>query len=273
MKIVSTGRTISTDEYYRRKVKERRRKRIIISGGVLLVMVALVLLLRIDAFRIRDISVSGAAVIGADTVETKVREALAGNYLFIVPRDSALMYPKRTIIKELQAMYPRFSSIELSLEGVETLQIDVVEREPFALYCEGEVSPCYFLDDQGFIFDRAPIFSEGVYFLYTSEAEFTNPLGRALLPREEFRAVSEMVRKLKTWRIQPRRLALAEGEYQLFLESGARIRWLRGNDTSMVLSNLESFLSSDAIKDQNNFWEQLSELDLRTDNKVFYSFK
>ena len=59
------------------------------------------------------------------------------------------------------------------MKGFRTIVIKISERDPFALWCDGEapvdgddanVGSCFFLDSDGYIFANAPYFQDNVYF-------------------------------------------------------------------------------------------------------------
>lgn len=277
MKIVSTGGTISTETYLARRRVARRKRQIFVSASLLILLVLLVVISRLERFRIQDISVTGANVIGADTVTEFTQNILSGYYLWLIPHNNALIYPRGELKRALANNFPRFSSVNVALSGLNKLNVTVVEREPFALYCSAvdatEISPCYFLDNSGFIFDSAPAFSGGVYFVYASLETIDNPLGRQLLPQDQFQMLVKFIDKLPELGVIPLTLKLNEGYFELTLPHDAHLLWSRDSDFTLIYSNLEVFLKSETIISQKDFLSKVSELDLRTDNKVFYTFK
>ncbi len=271
MKIVSTGKTISTTEYLERKRRREHRRLVIYAILAVTFCVLAVFFLKLSRFQITNIKISGAVSTSPQLVEEVVTQILVQKYLWLIPHSNAFIYPNTAIKKMLLRKFPRFSSVEINLEGLKTLRVTAIEREPFALYCAPDV--CYFLDDLGFIFDTAPIFSEGVYFNYSLETPLEAPLGSQFLPVSEFEALSGFVEKIKDLGVAPTSLILSREEVDLKLEGGALIKWERTADLSGLSANLEAFLGSEAIKGQKDFWSKLSVLDMRTPNKVFYSFR
>lgn len=273
MKIVSRGNTISTTEYLEKKQKARRKKLAWLSGIIFVLLVFLVLLSRVEKFRIHEVTVSGTQIVNADEVVSTVKGTLNGYYLYLVPKNNSLLYPKSQIAHTLSEKFPRLSHIEVTLSGSQSLHVEALEREPFALYClSAESSTCYFLDKEGFVFDFAPSFSSGVYFVYTKDG-LTDPLGKALLPQAEFQTLSTFVSKLSPLGLAPISLLMTESEYQLTLRNGGKVLWSREADLAHIYSNLESFLKNPEIKGQKDFLDKIATLDLRTENKVFYTFR
>lgn len=271
MKIVSTGKTLSTTEYLHKRQKATRKRRIIYSVLIFLFLIVLTFASRLGQVRISEVRVEGAVVTNGESVASFVKELMSGYYLWVIPRNNALLYPRRYVEKELAKSFPRFSSIDISLERTQALLVEVVEREPFALYCEG-VELCWFLDEQGFVFDSAPSFSEGVYFIYTTSPAVESPLGKPLLTLFEFQSISQFVLHLDTLDVKPLALEVGETDLALSLLGGATLTWARGSDAERIYSNLQSFLNSPSIEAQEDFLLKVVELDLRTEDKVFYRF-
>jgi cell division septal protein FtsQ len=273
MKIVSTGSTLSSPEFQQKKQKARRRRRVIYAILFFILFIIVVFVSRLENLRIGTVSVNGSNVISQDLVIAVAKDQISGHYLWLVPKDNALFYPKGALRKMLFRKFPRFSSVALSLEGTEALEISVIEREPFALFCTGDSNTCYFLDETGFIFDFAPNFSEGVYFVYQREELSGDPLSQEFLPESEFRQLSRFVSSLPDMGLEPLSLTMSQSEIELSVRGGIKVLWLRESDIERTLSNLESFLMSPTIKGDESFLERVAVLDLRTEDKVFYSFK
>lgn len=272
MKIVSTGATLASPGFLEKKQKARRKKLKIFCGALFVLLIGAGFLLRIQSLRISTVTISGAQAIDAAKVETAVKELLLGNYLFILPRDSAFLYGNGRIKEELMKNFPRFSSVQISLSDFKELGVSVVEREPFALYCGEGTGGCYFLDKTGFIFDNSPAFSDGVYIVYTLTPQFSEPLGTAYLPVDEFTPIAEFLSKLPSIGALPLSLILKENEFTLIIKGGAKILWPRGSDMNRIYANLEAFLMSPTISADKEFLLKVRELDLRTEDKVFYRF-
>ncbi len=277
MKIVSTGKTLSTTEYYRKKIRARRKRWLAFGLVVILFLVILVFLSRLEYFQIKEVKIVGAQVVSTETVQDVIRDVISGKYLWFVPKSNAIIFPEGLVESILLRKFPRLSSIDLSLEGLERLVASVVEREPFALYCEAlapsEVEGCYFLDESGFIFDEAPIFSEGVYLVYSYETPLTDPLGREFLPREVFKGLEAFINSFSSLGFEPVAVVVGERDLAVSTSRGAKLLIRRGGNLGLTLSNLEAFLKDESIQAQADFLERVTELDLRTENKVFYKFK
>ncbi len=269
--IVSTGSTLSSPEFYKKKVQARRRKLLIVVGVIIILTVAAVVILRLERLQIRTVTVSGAVVMGQDVVRAVVQEELSKSYFWLLPKSSILLYPKAELEEKLSSTFPRFKHIDLTLKGSHELEVAVVERKPEALYCAGEA--CYFLDEKGFVFDRAPVFSSGVYFIYRKETPLENPLGQTLLGEVEFQSLSNFLEDLQDLGFRPEGLTLSSDEIEIEMGEGARILLALPSQYRLLISNLEAFFKNEVALGAEDFQAQILELDLRTPNKIFYKYR
>ncbi|MBI2673675.1 MAG: hypothetical protein HYX23_00080 [Candidatus Zambryskibacteria bacterium] len=271
MKIVSSGRVINSAGFYQKKKKRRRIKFALVLIGVLTIVFTLIYLSRLEKFLITAVMITGENVADREEMTQAVQSLIDNHYLWMIPRANAFIYPRRAIKQSLIEKFPRLRSVDLNLDKFQTLVINVEERMPFALYCiEDE---CFFVDKGGFIFAPAPSFSNGVYFVYSTEEPIGNPIGKQLIPAENFESLLGFIKILPTLNLQPTAMKITADDYNLLLPNGGQLIWRRGDDPVLLHSNLEAFLSDDSIKAQKDFLKKVLYLDLRTTNKVFYKFK
>lgn len=146
----------------KRSLKERRRRKLVIiavSVGVIVLalIVLLVMLLRLPEIRIGHVSVSGTQYSHESLVTQVVQRSLSRNYFFVVPRSNTFLYPKTEIRRELKKQFPAVRSVTFDRPTMQSLSVTVVERKPDALWCtSASSSPCYLMDEDGFVFVRAP---------------------------------------------------------------------------------------------------------------------
>lgn len=276
-KIVSTGRTLFSEENYQKRKQVRKKKMTFWAVVFLILLIAVVLVSRIGKFQVGEVRVEGAQVIPPEEIIKSVLESFSGNYFWLIPKSNVMIFPRGKVREDLFEKFPRFSSVELSLEDT-TLLAKVEERKPFALYCPSAERPedaaaCFFLDETGFIFDEAPAFSGTVYFVYSVLPTLENPKGSQLLPEENFRKLDAFIQALKKFGFEPIAVEVGSIETRLTLPHNSYVIWNSQDDLTLLYSNLEAFFNSEAIKSQPGFAAKLKSLDLRTENKVFYTFK
>lgn len=273
-------------------MKEKRRRRAFLLRGALALAAAVAIggalsaITRADALSIGTIEVKGAATVSAEEVKSLATEFLAGKYAYLFPKASALLYPAAALEGAIVARFPRVAAADARLLSPTALSISLTERTPHALLCsprpegEGEegkeptepATPCYFLDETGFVFSKAPEFSGTPFFRYESWASAEDPVGTFFLPAERFRELDFFVASVRSAGTDPVSLALLpEGDVSLALSGGARILFSEAQDLAEVFENLQAVLSSEVVKEQGVL--SLDYLDLRFGNKVFYKFK
>jgi hypothetical protein len=278
MKIISSGRGIHTPEFHKRKKREKRIKWILIVLCLIIFVAVPFYLLRTPKFLITNIEVRGNGVTQTEEIEQIVMDKLAGKYLWLFPKSNAVLYPKSGIRQSLLQNIPRLSAVEVELSNPRTISINLVERQPFALYCKDVVymnSPegCFFLDQTGYIFSEAPSFSGGVYTVYTSEPVMESPLRQTYLEEDVFLRLEPFIKGVEQAGLRPKVFIKKSEELNLRLESGAVIMWKATADLETILSDLESFLSDKNFTKEPRALERIIYIDLRFGNKVFYKFE
>ncbi len=278
MKIVSSGRVLNSQKFYQKKKRKRYLQFVLLSFGLLLCLSLVVYLSRQERFLIAEVIVLGENIADKAEIARAAERALAGDYLWLIPRANAFIYPRRAVERHLTDSLPILKSVRLALHDLHTLTITVEEHTPFALYCASTASPAYssefyFIDEEGLIFAPAPAFSWAVYFVYATAEPIENPLGKRFVTIKTFQSLSSFIKTLAVLDIHPLALEVGDDEYSLLLPNGGEFLWHRGSDLALVYANLAAFLSHDSIKAQSNFFDRLLRLDLRTENKVFYKFK
>ena len=242
-----------------------------------------------EKWRITTIKVSGVQVVSEDAVRALATRVLEGNYYFLYARDNSFMFPRRKLEAQILETFPRIRSVNIRREGAHTIVIDVAERKPFMLWCgesfSGEkpaLAECWFIDDQGFVFSPAPIFSEGVYReVYAPLIHRTKgtPL-HAVVPLERFQFAYALVEGLERGVGDIARVFIKpEGQYGVVVRSSklypelidAELYFKDGQSTERLMYNILSALPVQFPPDSISEKELLY-IDLRFGNKVFFGF-
>ncbi len=263
----------------KKRIKRRQQRTLLKVGLSLFILVGVCTLLysvpRFPQLTIEQVSVHGNEVVSTATIERTVEDKLSGFYVHFFPRRTAFLYPKEALTEALQTLDPHIESASVSLSNFHTLEVEVLERKPFALYCGSEVvatsSTCYFLDEDGYIFSDAPQFSDAPFISFYGTT--TAPIITShLLRKDEFKAVSYTVQELAKLHYEVIRIALKEeGLVEMTLKIGAKILFAQDSDYGKALNNLKALVSSDSFKEKNaEGMVQVDYIDLRFGNKVFY---
>ena len=221
MAIVRRRGTIQSEKFVR-----RRRKKIIFTVALFVVaigsVVATVYLFFSASFvQIKSVEVSGPvgvnggvlSLVSADAVHADIEQALAGNWGFLVSKNTLWFYPKNAIRAELSETYPAIASVTFYSSGGflgfgthTVLHVLITERSPFAVTCSADSGQsCFYLDDSGFVYAPAPTFSPGTYvrygFLPSADASSTHlATGKALVDADTFALAKTIVGTLSGMR-------------------------------------------------------------------------
>ncbi|MDO8603845.1 MAG: hypothetical protein Q7K40_00300 [bacterium] len=238
-----------------------------------------------EKWRIERVDISGAKAVEEDIVRSLVRQKLEGSYFFLYAHDNSYIYPKKDIERMLLATFPRIKSISVSRTDNHAVMVTVKERAPYALWCNGEQSEkkCWFIDEDGFVFDQAPIFSRGVYVEFYGtlvERNEGEPL-RASLPYERFATAKNFVSLLResigdSYRVEIK----PEEEAEITLRSSAKypyladvsIRFKDQVSPEVLLKRLVTAIPTQ-FPDNISPKKKLLYIDMRFGNKVIFGFE
>jgi cell division septal protein FtsQ len=256
--------------------KHRRRvvldKILILFLGILAIFISLVCLSRLKSLNISDIEISGNKVVDTEAIKNVIEQQMAGKYLGLFPKTNLLLYPKKNIETELENQFKRLENINLSIKNNKILEVSVDERTPEYLWCgnvplqNNATQDCYFMDENGYIFDQAPYFSGEVYFKFYGSIQ-------------NFKQLISFKDILISLGLKPIALYIAnDGDIQIFLSGGSFATApkiiLRANaDFENAAENLQTALTTEPLQSEfKNKYASLQYIDLRFGNKVYYKF-
>lgn len=275
-------------QLYKKKQKKVKKKVIIFLIIFFVLILSISFALRIPAFNINNLIISGNKVIETKVIEDIVKNEISGHYLWLFPKTNFLIYPKYKIKKELNSKFKRFENLSIKVKDFKSLEVNVSEYEGKYLWC-GVVVPilnsninqkCYFLDDSGYIFDEAPYFSGNVFFKFYGDdiVNKENPLGSYFI-KDKFVKIIEFKNTIEKMNLKPNALWLdndREANFSLSNEPmiGPRIIFKIDEDYQKLAENLQAAISTEPL--QTELKTKLSSLlyiDLRFGNKVYYKFQ
>ncbi|MFP4022422.1 MAG: cell division protein FtsQ/DivIB, partial [Candidatus Paceibacterota bacterium] len=231
------------------RIKKKRRKaklkalaeRLgVIFTGVVITLAGLVFVLRLDGLTINTVIIENEeGVLDFEDLKEQINETLSGSYVFL-PKRNIFIFPKDELERTLEIKFPRIGSVEIERDDLETLRIFIEEREPTALWCgeepeEEQERRCFYVDNKGIIYSKAPSFSGDVFFrYYGGDVGIKDPLMSEVLPEEKMAEMKEFVLHLQEMDLDPGAAFIKEEEFEIFL----------GKDSKLYLSNYESIEES-----------------------------
>ncbi len=280
-----------------RIIAMKRKRRIIKIWLGILFVVLFVLLVWFFSFlsgykkvTIENIAISGTHIVDQDGIENTIHEDLSGKYLYLFDRNNSFIYPHNKIYNDLTSNFPRIKKLSIYLDSLNTLHIDIVERTGEYLYCGVNIPTvkndigenCYFINNDGLIFDKAPYFSGNVYFKYYLPVgkDSSDPLGKQMLEVDKFHKLARFIDSITAIGFKP--IYIYEdknGTNSLYLNHGIndtspKIMFKDDADLATIQDNLSIAMKKIEFADEvNSKYTKLLYIDLRFKDKVLYKFQ
>ncbi len=277
------------------KMKRERRKRrlrlsILLSILFLSIVGALSYFSAHSRVTINNIVIIGNSIIEESDLRTDIQNKISGRYIGLFSRSNFLIYPHNKIYNSLLLDFPRIESLNVKLDGVHTIRVDIKERAGSYLYCgvsvpeeKAEIGEnCYFINNDGYIFDKAPYFSGDVYFKYymNIDGDPLNPTKVQMVSADRFHELVRFVDGVTSLGFKPSYLVVSsDGINSLYLKpsneiSEPKILFKEDSDLPTILENLSlAMKESEFANEINSKYSTLSYIDLRFKNKVLYKFE
>ncbi len=243
-----------------------------------------------DRWRINEINVSGSNVVAGDEIRALVDEMLLGNYYFMYSRGNSYLFPRREIQAVLLQTFPRLATATVRRVSDKIITTEITERKPFALWCgeeynkeRYELNDCWFIDDTGFVFDRAPTFSKGVYLEVYGGMENvqSDNMLRATIINEHFALAYAAQNAIRKDIGTPLRIIIKpDGEYGVTVRASQAYPVLKNvelqfkdkQNPDILVQNLISALPVQFPSDEAPK-KKLEYIDLRFNNRVIFGFE
>lgn len=272
---------------------KKHRRRVVLNKiflslvALATVFASLAYLSRLKQVNISEIEISGNTGIETETIKATIEKEISGDYLWFFPKTNIFFYPKNKIKNDLSAQFKRLQNINLSIKNYKTLEVSVAERTALYTWCGNEFPPlldkgrvgegsekCYFVDENGYIFDEAPYFSGEVYF------KFYGPQTESFFAKKNFKQLISFKDTLTAIRLKPVSLYIGDdGEVTIALSAktlptGPKILFKIDSDFQKIAENLQAALSTEPLLSNfKNKYASLEYIDLRYGNKVYYKFR
>lgn len=260
--------------HYRGRARKRRRARKIAKTllavfALLLFSSGLIFLSRANTFLVDTVTVSGAETIKNEDIQAAVLESIDGRFLYFIPRSNVALVQTDKLEEELRSQFKRIEEIEVDRSGLKELSVEIVEREPFGLWCASE-NDCYFLDIEGLIFAPASFVSSSVFLVF--DGGIDGPaVGQSYLSSSDFEKLSRFIDGVRSLGFVPRRVSQSQSaDFTITLDNGARLIIDLGSDLEKTFANFQSVISDRELGLTEGGKIIAGYIDLRFGDKVFY---
>jgi hypothetical protein len=245
--------------------------------------IGLGLLSRVLSFQVSLGEYQNIVVTSTEDITKSVTTYLHERFLY--PKSNRLWFSNRKMERHIEENFPRVSSVKVSVSKGQ-FSISGVEREGQYLWCGHEVTavhlntPCYFVDQTGFIFDVAPYFSGTSYLRLYGGVVKENIVGSQAFSREMFELYESMRKTLDPFGLKIQALAiLPEDQIEFLLVSNneilkaPRLKYYTSNNKEDILRNItEALRQEKVLLDITSNYDRLEYLDARFKNQIVYKF-
>lgn len=270
--------------------EKRRRKLFTILFGCLvgLLIVGFFVLVRLSFLRITDITIIGTKGIKSEIVHEFIKQKLDNPSWILIPYNSSIFFDRKEMVTSVKRKFPQINSLSIQLSGVHKLNVHIIERSRYALWCGSaqDVSKskqCVYLDENGYAYDDAPSI-EGVSFFTFYHEEYDVPKKHIYFQKpQRFIETRLFIEALKENGFDPRSYTITKESMDAKIAIGQHnTRRLSGNilisnsihpkDTLRRLMILVKKQIFSEIQKQESGGLPFAYIDIRFGNKVFYKF-
>jgi len=152
-------------------------------------------------FQIKDIYLSSLNRLEErkilDFTHSYIRKTLIDWYWLRVETKSIFLTSSHQLQKAISQEFPLVKEVAVKRRFPRSLEIRIVEREPFAIYCSNnQPSECFFIDDKGVIFEQSLVGSP-YFIMRLNNAPKDLKLGEKVIEQEVISAVFEIQQNLE----------------------------------------------------------------------------
>jgi cell division septal protein FtsQ len=183
-------------KYARKRIKIKRKKSIfkklffwLIFLFLLLAISGIYFLVFFEKIQIKEINISGNEKIPARELQKYISEKIKQNFWFLNSQ-SIFLADLNGIKKSVLKQYPDVDSLEIKKALPSALAVEIKEREPLAIFCNG--TECSFIDKKGVVFEKtAGAIGEFSIIRQFKEKEII--LGEEAVPKENMDSISKIL--------------------------------------------------------------------------------
>lgn len=222
---------------------------------------------RLQSLTLSQVTVRGGETIAPSEIEAIVKNELSGNYLKLIPHTFAFAYPHKKVTDKIKEN-DRVNHLSIVRSGGTELVVEFDEYLAHALWCkEGDDTNCFFVDEAGYSFSKAPSLKGGSFLRLTSIGREPGEHVQAF-ETEQYKRVGELTAAFaeQKWLVSKVEIDAASDAYMTIV-GGGEFKVSLKQPANETVANLTTVLGSEqfAHLEPGNF----EYIDLRFGSKVF----
>jgi hypothetical protein len=153
----------------RREKKRLKRKTIFLIFSIVGILGSFFYIMNHDFMAINNIEIKGQKTLIEEDITKLIHNYMNESVIGILPKDNLLILNTDTIERKIRDNFPTINNISVKKKNGDTLEIHLGERTAHSLWCVDREylsifdQECYFADNQGLLYARAPYFSGNIY--------------------------------------------------------------------------------------------------------------
>jgi hypothetical protein len=249
-------------------------KKILITLIVLGCCAGIFFLLRAPKLQIKSVDVVGTNVLDVQDISSFVTGSLVGTRAWVFPKTSVFLISERSLEHLLKEKFSRIETVSVKRNTFHSLAVTIKEYDAVYLWCTTAQDDCYFMDNQGVVYSKAPVFSGTAYPKIITGAPLSS-LPFQGMSSADIARIALLEKGLSDINIVPtvfKNISLHEMEIDfLHNKSIALLRIDPSVDTTTTLEYIFSGIRAQPLADLFHSPEKvLLYLDVRFSNKVVY---
>ncbi len=282
-------RNLESPALIQKKRRSRRRKIRIFVALAVVVLGGLVALTRLPAIRIYTVNVQGGESVPTTDVQAYIESRLAGYYALVIPKNNSIIFSftrRDKVANGTLATFSRLETADFTLPSMKKMMVVIKERKPANLFCvptpaEAIPEQCYFVDNRGYIFDKAPYFSGSAYFKFYNPSITGDIVTGRVLDPVHFTDAETIIMSLKGTLLTPTSFVVtSDNEAKIILKKTSNTQtdapyiYIRADvPASGTVDNIKAALASPEFADKlKTHQSSLLYLDVRYPDQVYFKW-
>ncbi len=243
-------------------------------ASLLTVIFAVYFLLFYPGLQINNIEISGNKKTNTDYINSAVLGSITKTFIkagnWELSSRSILLADTAGISAKVLKKFPAIASANAAKKLPQTITLNVVEREPFAVFCRDySAGGCYFIDKNGIIFEAAGDILQYDFMLLQNSENGQIFAGEQVIAENIMQAISKIERMLKDNFQVDIKQALVSNPFALSLQTAEnwKIYFNTGGDIDSQIMEMDALLKEELLPAAR---KNLEYIDLRFEGKAYY---
>lgn len=260
-----------------------KKRRLFLVRALIVLFFFLIILFSLAIFSghkkviIKNISIANNVSVSEEEILNIVNQDLNNRYWHLFARRNFLIFPRLEIKRNLLAKIKTLKEVKISWSGWQSIVIEVEERKPHSVYCGADIlikgNDCFFVDQRGYIYSLAPVFSGSIFIKNYSDKVEGRPIDQYFLNTSLYTELFNLISILGENNLKVVALIFKEGDFRFVLETGPQIIFnnksnqIGDNNFDRVFTNLFTAISTKDL-DLEVEASKIEYIDLRFANKI-----